>query len=151
MSAVSIDEILNKYLPHRFPFLLIDRVLEVVPGKSLTAIKNVTINEPFFTGHFPRTPIMPGVLILESMAQAAGILTFKTEDTLPDDNNWFFLAGVDNARFKKMVKPGDQLRLEIEILRARHDLWKFQGTALVEGQIVCTAEILNVRGAVSDS
>lgn len=149
MSLMETNDI-RKYLPHRYPFLLIDRVLEIVPGKSLVAIKNVTINEPFFNGHFPQTPIMPGVLIIEAIAQASGILIFKTENTMPDNNNWFFLAGIDNARFKKMVLPGDQLRLEIEIIRARRDLWKFKGVATVEGQLACEAEILNARGSISD-
>jgi 3-hydroxyacyl-[acyl-carrier-protein] dehydratase len=146
---MEIDEIL-KYLPHRFPFLLVDRVLEIIPGKSLVAIKNVTVNEPFFAGHFPQTPVMPGVLIVEALAQASGILTFKTEDSMPDKDNWFFLAGIDNARFKKVVKPGDQLRLEIEILNARKSLWKFRGNATVDGQLVCSAEILNARVALDN-
>lgn len=150
MSVMEINELKKKYLPHRYPFLMIDRVIAVEPGKSLVAIKNVTINEPFFQGHFPRSPVMPGVLIIEALAQAAGVLTFKSEDSLPDDENWFFLAGIDNARFKKMVKPGDQLRLEVEILRARHNLWKFKGVATVDGQLACSAEILNARGAMRD-
>lgn len=150
MSVMDINELQKKYLPHRYPFLLIDRVIAVEPKKSLVAIKNVTINEPFFEGHFPQGPVMPGVLILEALAQAAGVLIFKSEDTLPDENNWFFLAGIDNARFKKMVKPGDQLRLEIEILRARHNLWKFKGVAKVDGHLACSAEILNVRGTQRD-
>lgn len=149
MSAMDIKDI-RRYLPHRYPFLLVDRIEEINPGKSIVGIKNVTINEPFFNGHFLEKPVMPGVLIIESLAQISGILIFKTEDSMPDENNWFFLAGVDNARFKKMVKPGDQLRLESEIIRSRHDLWKFKGTATVDGQLVCTAEILTIRGTVSD-
>jgi 3-hydroxyacyl-[acyl-carrier-protein] dehydratase len=149
MSMMDIDEI-KKYLPHRYPFLLVDRILEVVPGKSLTAIKNVTVNEPFFNGHFPEGPIMPGVLIIEALAQASGILIFKTDNSMPAPDNWFFLGGVDNARFKRVVRPGDQLRLEIQILRARRDLWKFKCEASVDGQLACSAEILNVRGSLHD-
>jgi 3-hydroxyacyl-[acyl-carrier-protein] dehydratase len=147
MESLDINEIF-KYLPHRYPFLLVDRVLEVKPGKSITAIKNVTHNEPFFTGHFPGRPIMPGVLILEAMAQASGILIFKTSDTLPGKDNWFFLAGIDNARFKRIVEPGDQLHMQIEILRARRDVWKFQATATVAGELACSAEIMNIRETV---
>jgi 3-hydroxyacyl-[acyl-carrier-protein] dehydratase len=146
---IEINEI-RKYLPHRYPFLLIDRVLEVVPGKSLVAIKNVTVNEPFFQGHFPQAPVMPGVLIIESLAQASGILIFRSENIYPTKEDWFFLAGIDNARFKKMVQPGDQLRLEIEVLRARRDLWKFNCIASVDKKLVCSAEILNARGALRD-
>lgn len=149
MSVMDINQI-KQYLPHRYPFLLIDRVIEITPGKTIVAIKNVTANEPFFNGHFPEKPVVPGVLIIESLAQTAGILIFKTEDSMPDDNNWFFLAGVDNARFKKMVLPGDQLRLEAEIMRSRHDLWKFKCTATVDGQLVCSAEILTIRGSIRD-
>ncbi len=149
MSVMDVNDI-RRYLPHRYPFLLVDRILEIVPGKSITGIKNVTINEPFFNGHFPEKPVMPGVLIIESLAQTSGILIFKTEDSMPDENNWFYLAGIDNARFKRIVRPGDQLRLESEIIRARHDLWKFKGTATVDGQLVCSAEILTIRGSISD-
>lgn len=149
MSVMEINEI-RRYLPHRYPFLLIDRVIEVVPNKSLTAIKNVTVNEEFFNGHFPQAPIMPGVLILEALAQAAGILIFKTEGALPTEKDLFVLGGIDNARFKRMVTPGDQLRLHVEILRARRDLWKFKGVATVEGQLACEAEILNARGSSRD-
>lgn len=143
---IDIDEI-KKYLPHRYPFLLVDRVLEVEPGKKLTAVKNVTVNEPFFNGHFPTKPIMPGVLIIESLAQAAGLLIFITEKHYPTEKDWFLFGGIDNARFKKIVRPGDQLRLEVEVLRARRDLWKFKGTASVDDQLACSAEILTVRGS----
>ena len=111
---MDIHEILE-YLPHRYPFLLIDRVVEVVPGKSIHAYKNVTINEPFFVGHFPHHPVMPGVLIMEALAQAAGILSFKTEDKKPTQNDVFYFAGIDEARFKRPVMPGDQLNLHVEI------------------------------------
>lgn len=146
-SSLDVNVILQ-YLPHRFPFLLVDRVLEVEPGKSIVAIKNVTYNEPFFTGHFPQRPIMPGVLIVEALAQTSGILIYKTTETMPNTQNWFFLAGVDNARFKRIVEPGDQLHMKVELLRARHDLWKFQATASVDGELACSAEIMNIKGAV---
>jgi 3-hydroxyacyl-[acyl-carrier-protein] dehydratase len=143
---MDINEI-KKYLPHRYPFLLIDRVLSVVPGKTIHAIKNVSVNEPFFNGHFPELPIMPGVLIIESLAQAAGVLIYKTEEYVPE-SDWFFLAGVDNARFKKMVRPGDQLHLQVEILRIRRELWKFKGIATVDDQLACEAEILTARSVL---
>ncbi len=121
MSAMDIHEILE-YLPHRYPFLLIDRVLEVVPGKRITALKNVTINEPFFPGHFPHHPVMPGVLIIEALAQTAAILSFKTMGSKPDDKSVYYFVGIDGARFKRPVTPGDQLILEVSILdhQARH-------------------------------
>lgn len=135
-------------LPHRYPFLLVDRVLTCVPNQSIIAIKNVSVNEPHFTGHFPQSPVMPGVLQIEALAQAAGILIYKTLDQLPNNENWFFLAGVDDARFKKIVEPGDQLRLEVEILKVRRDLWKFKGTATVDGELACSAEIMTARGTL---
>jgi 3-hydroxyacyl-[acyl-carrier-protein] dehydratase len=147
MSEMRINEILQ-YLPHRYPFLLIDRVLECATEKSLVAIKNVTVNEPFFMGHFPQKPIMPGVLIIEALAQASGLLIFKTVQRLPSKDFWFYLAGIDDARFKRIVEPGDQLRLEVEFLKEKRDIWKFKGVATVEGQLVCSAEIINARGAL---
>jgi 3-hydroxyacyl-[acyl-carrier-protein] dehydratase len=147
MSEMRINEILQ-YLPHRYPFLLIDRVLECATEKSLVAIKNVTVNEPFFMGHFPQKPIMPGVLIIEALAQASGLLIFKTVQRLPSRDFWFYLAGIDDARFKRIVEPGDQLRLEVEFLKEKRDIWKFKGVATVEGQLVCSAEIINARGAL---
>ena len=113
---MDIHEIL-KHLPHRYPFLLVDRVVDFEPGKSLHAYKNITINEPFFVGHFPHHPVLPGVLIMEALAQAAGILSFKTTGSLPDDNSVFYFAGIDNARFKKPVTAGDQLHLHVELVR----------------------------------
>ncbi len=141
---MNIDEILT-LLPHRYPFLLVDRVLSFESGKSLHAIKNVTINEPFFTGHFPQKAVMPGVLITEALAQAAGILAIHDEKEHPD-NMMFYLGAIENARFKKMVVPGDQLHLKIEILKHRAQIWKFKGEALVEGEVVCTAEITCAQG-----
>jgi 3-hydroxyacyl-[acyl-carrier-protein] dehydratase len=141
MMTVDINEIL-KYLPHRYPFLLIDRVLELELDKRILALKNVTYNEPFFTGHFPHLPVMPGVLVLEAMAQAAGILSFATMGRRSDDNSVFYFAGIDDARFKRPVGPGDQLKLEVDILRKSRMLWKFKGVATVDGQVVAEAELM---------
>jgi len=130
------------HLPHRYPFLLVDRVLVCEPGKSIEAVKNVTINEPFFQGHFPHHPVMPGVLIMEALAQAAGILSFKTMGTMPDENSVFYFVGIDNARFKKPVTAGDQLHLHIEILRQMRGIWKFKAEARVNGEVVAEAELM---------
>jgi 3-hydroxyacyl-[acyl-carrier-protein] dehydratase len=147
MSEITINDIMAT-LPHRYPFLLIDRVTACDPGKSIVALKNVSVNEPHFTGHFPQAPLMPGVLMIEALAQAAGILIYKTLEALPSKENWFFLAGVDEARFKRMVQPGDQLRLEVEVVKVRRDIWKFKGTATVDGELACSAEIMTARGAL---
>ena len=138
---MDIHEILE-YLPHRYPFLLIDRVVEVVPGKSIHAYKNVTINEPFFVGHFPHHPVMPGVLIMEALAQAAGILSFKTEDKKPTQSDVFYFAGIDDARFKRPVMPGDQLHLHVEIERQMRGVWKFKGEARIDGQLAAEAKLM---------
>jgi 3-hydroxyacyl-[acyl-carrier-protein] dehydratase len=138
---MDIDAIL-KQLPHRYPFLLVDRVLECVPGKRIRALKNVTINEPFFPGHFPHRPVMPGVIILEALAQAAGILAFRTVDVVPDENTRFFFVGIDSARFRKPVEPGDQLLLNATFLRAMRGIWKFETKAEVNGVEVCSAEMM---------
>ncbi len=147
-SMLDINE-LQKYLPHRYPFLLIDKVISIELGKSLVAIKNVTINEPFFSGHFPTTPVMPGVLIVEALAQASGILIFRTLDQhrYPDSDQLFYLAGINNARFKRMVLPGDVLQLDIELLKCGHGVWKFKGKASVDGELACIAEFMNMRGS----
>lgn len=137
---------LLKYLPHRYPFVMLDRVLDVTPGESLTAIKNVTINEPFFTGHFPERPVMPGVLIIEALAQASGVLTFQTIGRMPEEGELFFLAGVNKTRFKRMVIPGDVLQLDAKLIKSGHGLWKFECEASVEGELACSAEIMNIRG-----
>jgi 3-hydroxyacyl-[acyl-carrier-protein] dehydratase len=147
MNAMNIHEVLT-YLPHRYPFLLIDKVIEIELGKKLVALKNVTINEPFFIGHFPQRPVMPGVLILEALAQATGILAFKTAQQKPESNALYFFAGIDNARFKQVVEPGDQLQLEVEVLRAKHDIWKFKGEASVAGKLVCAAELMTAKRTV---
>jgi 3-hydroxyacyl-[acyl-carrier-protein] dehydratase len=141
LNTLDIHEILN-HLPHRYPFLLIDRVVDLVPGERLTALKNVTINEPFFPGHFPHRPVMPGVLILEAMAQATGILAFKTEDKLPDSNSLYYFVGIDNARFKQPVEPGDQLLLEVRLNRTRRGVWAFSGEAKVDGKVVAAADLM---------
>ena len=141
MSSMDIHEVMA-HLPHRYPFLLVDRVLQCEPGKSIEAVKNVTINEPFFQGHFPHHPVMPGVLIMEALAQAAGILSFKTMGTMPDENSVFYFVGIDNARFKKPVTAGDQLHLHIEILRQMRGIWKFKAEARVDGEIVAEAELM---------
>jgi 3-hydroxyacyl-[acyl-carrier-protein] dehydratase len=133
----SIQEI----LPHRYPFILVDRILEVDPGKRIVGIKNVTINEPFFQGHFPGFPIMPGVLIIEAMAQTWGICVFALQPELAESKNLFF-SGIDNARFRRPVVPGDQLRLVMQLVKHRGILWKFSGVATVDGDLVAEAELL---------
>ena len=141
MTEMDIHQILE-HLPHRYPFLLVDRVVALEVGKSIHAYKNVTINEPFFVGHFPHHPVMPGVLIMEALAQAAGILSFKTMGEKPDPNSVFYFVGIDGARFKKPVMPGDQLNLHVEIVRQMRGIWKYKAEARVEGQIVEEAELM---------
>lgn len=130
------------YLPHRYPFLLIDRVIDCEPGKSVTALKNVSFNEPFFQGHFPAHPVMPGVLILEAFAQAAGILAFKTANARPAEHLVYYMVGIDNARFREPVAPGDQLRLHVTLNRAIKTIWKFAGEARVDGKVAATADLM---------
>lgn len=141
---MDIKKILE-YLPHRYPFLLVDRVLEMEVGKSLVAIKNVTINEPYFVGHFPEQPVMPGVLILEALAQASCILASETINARPNDGYLNLFAAIDNARFKHIVEPGDQLRLEVNIERHKQTIWKFSNQALVNGKLVCEADMTCAR------
>ena len=143
---MNIQDVKN-YLPHRYPFLLIDRVLELETGKSLVAIKNVTFNEPQFTGHFPEQPIMPGVMIVEALAQATGILAFKSEVGKPIDGQIYMLVGIDKVRFKRMVEPGDQIRLEVEVMVVKRGIWKFKCRASVEDQTVTTAELMCTQKA----
>ncbi|WP_026375678.1 3-hydroxyacyl-ACP dehydratase FabZ [Aestuariibacter salexigens] len=138
LHQADIQEILS-LLPHRYPFLLVDRVTEFEPGKSIKAYKNITINEPCFNGHFPGKPIFPGVLILEGLAQAAGLLGFKT---MGNSDQLYLYAGIDNARFKKPVVPGDQLEFHVELVKERRGIWKFKGAALVDGGEVCNAEFM---------
>jgi 3-hydroxyacyl-[acyl-carrier-protein] dehydratase len=138
---MDINDILQ-HLPHRYPFLLIDRVTEFNPGKSLVGYKNVTYNEPFFQGHFPQRPIMPGVLILEAMAQATGLLAFKTVERGAKRDSLYFLVGMDKARFKRPVEPGDQLVLRADLLRSKRGIWVFDCSASVDGKVVASAEIM---------
>ncbi|PLX56197.1 MAG: 3-hydroxyacyl-[acyl-carrier-protein] dehydratase FabZ [Chromatiales bacterium] len=142
---LDIDQI-RAMLPHRYPFLLVDRVTECVPGEHLTAIKNVTINEPFFQGHFPEKPVMPGVLIIEALAQASGILAFITEGDQRDENVLFFFVGIDGARFKRPVLPGDRVELKTRLLRRRRDVWKFASEAVVDGRRAALAELMVAPG-----
>ncbi|MEE4249956.1 MAG: 3-hydroxyacyl-ACP dehydratase FabZ [Alcanivoracaceae bacterium] len=133
---------IREFLPHRYPFLLVDRVLQIEPGVSIEALKNVSVNEPFFNGHFPQQPIMPGVLIIEALAQAAGVLGFVTEDRRPDDGYMYVLCGVDKARFKRQVVPGDQLHLKASYIAVKRNILKFSGEARVDGQLVASAEFM---------
>ena len=138
---IDIHQIL-KLLPHRYPILLVDRVLEVEQGKRIKAIKNVSINEPFFQGHFPNRPVMPGVLMLEAMAQAAAILTFDSMGKSLDDNSVYYFAGIDGARFKRPVEPGDQLILESTLERAKGGIFKYKARATVNGELATEAELM---------
>jgi 3-hydroxyacyl-[acyl-carrier-protein] dehydratase len=135
-------EAIMRQLPHRYPFLLVDRVLECVSGERIHALKNVTFNEPFFPGHFPHRPVMPGVMIIEALAQAAGILAFKTVGVVPDNETRFYFVAIDNARFRKPVEPGDQLLLKVTLKRAFKGIWKFHGSAEVDGVEVASAEMM---------
>ena len=141
MSAMDIHQILQ-HLPHRYPFLLVDRVLEIVKGERITALKNVTINEPFFPGHYPHHPVMPGVLVIEALAQSAAILSFQSLGDKPDSKSVYYFLGIDNARFKRPVVPGDQLILEVAITANRRGIWKFSGTAKVDGKIAAEAQLM---------
>ncbi len=138
---MDIHQIL-KLLPHRYPILLVDRVLSIDKGKSIRALKNVTINEPFFQGHFPHRPVMPGVLMLEAMAQAAALLTFDMLGVTPDDKTVYYFAGIDGARFKRPVEPGDQLIMDVSLERTKAGIFKFKGTTRVGEEIACEAELM---------
>jgi 3-hydroxyacyl-[acyl-carrier-protein] dehydratase len=143
MSSEKLDiQSIMRQLPHRYPMLLVDRVLECEAGKHVIALKNVTFNEPFFQGHFPSRPVMPGVLIIEALAQAAGVLAFKTVSVIPDENTRFYFVAIDNARFRKPVEPGDQLILKVHFRRAFKGIWKFDGVAEVDGKEVASAEMM---------
>lgn len=142
MSDILDIKEIRKYLPHRYPFLLVDRVVAFESGKSIRAIKNVSVNEPFFNGHFPQVPIMPGVLIVEAMAQAAGILGFKTMDKTPEDGSLYLFAAVENARFKQQVVPGDQIVMDVQVVSAKRGIWKFECQATVDSKVCTTATIL---------
>jgi 3-hydroxyacyl-[acyl-carrier-protein] dehydratase len=138
---MDIHEVL-KYLPHRYPFLLVDRVLSCEPGKSISAVKNVTINEPFFSGHFPRRPVMPGVLIVEALAQTAAILSFRTMNHRADEKSVYYFVGIDRARFKRPVVPGDTLALQVDLKRHTRGIWMFSGTARVGDALAAEAELM---------
>jgi 3-hydroxyacyl-[acyl-carrier-protein] dehydratase len=137
-----LSEEIKQFLPHRYPFLLVDRVLDCNPGETLTAIKNVTANEPFFQGHFPQKAIMPGVLIIEALAQATGLLGFRTMSEIPSEDLLYMLVGVDNVRFKRQVIPGDQLVLKVKLLKKSRIIWKFSCEAMVDGELVTSADML---------
>ena len=138
---MDIHQIL-KQLPHRYPILLVDRVLELEKGKSIKALKNITINEPFFTGHFPHRPVMPGVLMLEAMAQTAALLSFATLGTTPDDKTVYYFAGIDGARFKRPVEPGDQLVMDVTLERAKAGIFKYSAKATVGDELACEAGLM---------
>lgn len=141
MNSLDIHEVL-KYLPHRYPFLLVDRVLTWTKNESITAIKNVTVNEPFFQGHFPHHPVMPGVLILEAMAQTCAILSLKSLGTAPNEDSVYYFVGIDKARFKRPVEPGDQLTLKAAIKRKMKGIWMFESEAYVGEELCCSAELM---------
>ena len=141
--SISLDHMdVRRLLPHRYPFLLVDRVLECVKGSHIKALKNVTANEPFFPGHFPNRPVMPGVMIIEALAQTAGLLAFVTADVVPDDSTRFFFVGIDKARFRKPVEPGDQLILTAKLERSMRGIWKFNTVAYVGEHEVTSAELM---------
>lgn len=138
---MDIHEILE-YLPHRYPFLLVDKVVDYKPGEYLIGVKNVSVNEPFFPGHFPQRPVFPGVLIMEALAQATGLLAFKTQDKKPDGSSLYYFAAIDNCRFKQPVQPGDQMFLEVKLLTTKRNIWKFSAEAKVDGKVVASAELM---------
>ncbi|APZ44636.1 3-hydroxyacyl-[acyl-carrier-protein] dehydratase FabZ [Acidihalobacter ferrooxydans] len=138
---MDINQIMQR-LPHRYPFLLVDRVVDYEVGKWMRAIKNVSMNEPFFQGHFPHRPVMPGVLILEALAQATGLLAYETREEKPPENFLYLFVSIDKARFKRPVEPGDQVELYVELLKVKRDMWKFAATARVDGEIAAEAELM---------
>ena len=141
LNSMDINDILE-HLPHRYPFLLVDKVVDYEAGKYLTAIKNVSYNEPQFTGHFPHKPILPGVLVIEALAQATGILAYKSTNSKPDENSLYYLVGIDKARFKRPVNPGEQLLLKVEVVKNMRGVWKFNAEASVDEQLVASAELM---------
>lgn len=150
MNSLDINQI-KEYLPHRYPLLLVDRVLNWESGKTITAIKNVTINEEFFNGHFPHKPVMPGVMMIEALAQTAALLSFLTMGQKPDDNAVVYFIGIDGARFKRPVEPGDQLKMEVEIIRTARGIWKYKAKGSVDGQTAVEAELMCTMRSVSDA
>lgn len=147
MNSMDIHEILE-HLPHRYPFVLVDRVLSMELGKEITAVKNVSVNEPYFPGHFPYHPVMPGVLIVEAMAQAAALLSFKTMGTKPTNDSVYYFAGIDNVRFKKPVSPGDQIILNVKIDRILKGIWKYNAIAKVGDEVVAEASMMCILKAI---
>ncbi|MGB4345920.1 MAG: 3-hydroxyacyl-ACP dehydratase FabZ [Burkholderiaceae bacterium] len=150
MNILDINQI-KQYLPHRYPMLLVDRVLDWESGKSITAIKNVSINEEFFNGHFPHKPVMPGVLMIEALAQTSALLAFLTMGQKPDDNAVVYFLGIDGARFKRPVEPGDQLRMQVEIIRQSRGIWKFKALATVDGQTAVEGELMCTMRSIADA
>lgn len=148
--CLDINEI-KQYLPHRYPLLLVDRVLDWDAGKSITAIKNVTINEEFFNGHFPHKPVMPGVLMIEALAQTAALLSFMSAGIKPDDSSVVYFLGIDGARFKRPVVPGDQLKMQAEVVRHARGIWKYKAVATVDGQVAVEAELMCTMRSVADA
>jgi len=150
MNSLDINQI-KQYLPHRYPLLLVDRVLNWESGKTIDAIKNVTLNEEFFNGHFPNKPVMPGVMTIEALAQTSALLAFLTMGQKPDENAVVYFLGIDKARFKRPVEPGDQLRMHVDILRHSRGIWKFQARATVDDQLAVEAELMCTMRNVADS
>jgi 3-hydroxyacyl-[acyl-carrier-protein] dehydratase len=150
MNTLDINQI-KEYLPHRYPMLLVDRVLHWESGKNITAIKNVTINEEFFNGHFPHKPVMPGVMMIEALAQTAALLSFLTVGQKPDHNSIVYFIGIDNARFKRPVEPGDQLKMEVQISRHARGIWKYTAKATVDGQTAVEAELMCTMRSAADA
>ncbi|MGA2552427.1 MAG: 3-hydroxyacyl-ACP dehydratase FabZ [Burkholderiaceae bacterium] len=149
MNTLDIHQILE-YLPHRFPMLLVDRVLDVVPGERIKALKNVSINEPYFPGHYPHRPVMPGVLVIEALAQTAAVLSFLTMGQKPNDRSMYYFVGIDGARFKRPVEPGDQLVMEVEITRKARGMWKYLGKAYVDEALAAEAELMCTYKMISE-
>ena len=149
MKSLDINQI-KEYLPHRYPLLLVDRVLDWESGQRISTIKNVTINEEFFNGHFPHKPVMPGVLMIEALAQSAALLAFLTIGQKPDDNAVVYFVGIDGARFKRPVEPGDQLKMDVEILRQSRGIWKFSAKASVDGQLAVEAELMCTMRSIAE-
>lgn len=148
--TLNINEI-KEYLPHRYPMLLVDRVLDWEDGKTITAIKNVTANEEFFNGHFPNKPVMPGVLMIEALAQTAALLSFLSMGQKPDDKTIVYFLGIDGARFKRPVEPGDQLKMEVEILKVARGIWKYKAKGTVDGQLALEGELMCTMRKIDDN
>jgi 3-hydroxyacyl-[acyl-carrier-protein] dehydratase len=150
MNTLDINQI-KEYLPHRYPMLLVDRVVDYELGKHITAIKNVTINEEFFNGHFPHKPVMPGVLMIEALAQTAALLSFLTMGKKPDENSVVYFIGIDGARFKRPVEPGDQIKMDVEIVRCARGIWKYKARASVDGQTAVEADLMCTMRSATDA